>query len=128
LRRKPLRLRYSPRFPAPVWRLGHAGAIPYLIEFLRGQREVAQAFALPSSISGLGVRRYGFHGLSYEYIASVFAQFDQEAASGRTIVAHLGNRSSMCAMMDGKSVASTMGFTAVDFCAGGVRSHLEIAL
>ncbi|SAL83822.1 acetate kinase [Caballeronia terrestris] len=89
--------------------------------FHRGQPEVAQAFALPASISGLGVRRYGFHGLSYEYIASVLAQFDQKAASGRTIVAHLGNGSSMCAMVDGKSVASTMGFTAVDGLPMGTR-------
>jgi acetate kinase len=89
--------------------------------FHRVQPEVAQAFALPPSITGTGVRRYGFHGLSYEYIASVLAQFDHKAASGRTIVAHLGNGSSMCAMVDGKSVASTMGFTAVDGLPMGTR-------
>jgi len=82
---------------------------------------VAQAFALPPAITELGVRRYGFHGLSYEYIASVLAQFDAKAAAGRTIVAHLGNGSSMCAMVGGRSVASTMGFTAVDGLPMGTR-------
>ncbi|QVQ27035.1 acetate/propionate family kinase [Achromobacter deleyi] len=90
--------------------------------FHRGQAEVAQAFALPQSITELGVRRYGFHGLSYEYIAGVLAQFDPKAASGRTIIAHLGNGSSMCALVNGRSVASTMGFTAVDGLPMGTRS------
>jgi acetate kinase len=89
--------------------------------FHRAQPEVAQAFALPPSITELGVRRYGFHGLSYEYIASVLAQFDAKAAAGRTIVAHLGNGSSMCAMVGGRSVASSMGFTAVDGLPMGTR-------
>ncbi|SAL12933.1 acetate kinase [Caballeronia choica] len=89
--------------------------------FHRVQPEVAQAFALPASITALGVRRYGFHGLSYEYIASVLDQFDPKAAAGRTIVAHLGNGSSMCAMVAGRSVASTMGFTAVDGLPMGTR-------
>jgi acetate kinase len=90
--------------------------------FHRGQAEVAQAFALPQSITELGVRRYGFHGLSYEYIAGVLAQFDPKAASGRAIIAHLGNGSSMCALVNGRSVASTMGFTAVDGLPMGTRS------
>ena len=85
------------------------------------QDEVAQAFALPPAITERGVRRYGFHGLSYEYIASVLGQFDPKAAAGRTIVAHLGNGSSMCAMVGGRSVASTMGFTAVDGLPMGTR-------
>jgi len=89
--------------------------------FHRAQPEVAQAFALPPSITGLGVRRYGFHGLSYEYIASVLPQFDPKAAAGRTVVAHLGNGSSMCAMAGGRSMASTMGFTAVDGLPMGTR-------
>jgi acetate kinase len=54
---------------------------------------------------------YGFHGLSYEYIADVLPQFDPKAGAGRTVVAHLGNGSSMCAMVNGRSMASTMGFT-----------------
>jgi acetate kinase len=89
--------------------------------FHRGQPDVAQAFALPSAITDRGVRRYGFHGLSYEYIASVLERYDPRAASGRTIVAHLGNGSSMCAMVGAKSVASTMGFTAVDGLPMGTR-------
>ncbi|WP_218511419.1 acetate/propionate family kinase [Variovorax sp. dw_308] len=90
--------------------------------FHRAQPEAAQAFALPASITGLGVRRYGFHGLSYEYVASVLPQFDARAATGRTIVAHLGNGASMCAMAAGRSLASTMGFTAVDGLPMGTRS------
>lgn len=89
--------------------------------FHRAQPEVAQSFALPPSITGLGVRRYGFHGISYEYIASVLPTVDPKAAAGRTVVAHLGNGSSMCAMVGGRSVASTMGFTAVDGLPMGTR-------
>lgn len=89
--------------------------------FHRTQPEVAQAYALPSSITDRGVRRYGFHGLSYEYIASVLPDFDPRGASGRTVVAHLGNGSSMCALVGGRSVASTMGFTAVDGLPMGTR-------
>jgi len=90
--------------------------------FHRAQSEVAQAFALPRSITDRGVRRYGFHGLSYEYIAGVLPEHDAAAAAGRTIVLHLGNGSSMCAMKHGRSVASTMGFTAVDGLPMGTRS------
>ncbi len=82
---------------------------------------VAQAFALPKAITDRGVRRYGFHGLSYEYIASVLPQHDERAARGRTVVLHLGNGSSMCAIAQGRSVASTMGFTAVDGLPMGTR-------
>ena len=79
------------------------------------------AFALPKAITDLGVRRYGFHGLSYEYIAQVLPQFDERAARGKTVVLHLGNGSSMCAIADGRSVASTMGFTAADGLPMGTR-------
>jgi len=89
--------------------------------FHRAQPEVAQAFALPRSITERGVRRYGFHGLSYEYIASVLPRYDAKAAAGKTVVLHLGNGSSMCAMAGGRSVASTMGFTAVDGLPMGTR-------
>ncbi|QNK02128.1 acetate/propionate family kinase [Dyella telluris] len=89
--------------------------------FHRTQPELAQAFALPAAITDRGVRRYGFHGLSYEYIASVLPTFDAKAARGRTVVAHLGNGSSMCAMVNGRSVASTMGFTAVEGLPMGTR-------
>jgi acetate kinase len=82
---------------------------------------VAQAFALPKAITDRGVRRYGFHGLSYEYIAEALPQHDERAARGKTVVLHLGNGSSMCAMAGGRSVASTMGFTAVDGLPMGTR-------
>lgn len=90
--------------------------------FHRTQPDVARAYALPPAITQRGVKRYGFHGLSYEYIASVLPQMDPKAATGRTIVAHLGNGSSMCALVNGRSVASTMGFTAVDGLPMGTRS------
>jgi acetate kinase len=89
--------------------------------FHRGQSEVAQSFALPPEITERGVRRYGFHGLSYEHIARVLPEHDPRAATGRTVVAHLGNGSSLCAMDAGRSVASTMGFTAVDGLPMGTR-------
>lgn len=89
--------------------------------FHRRQPELAQMFALPPAITERGVRRYGFHGLSYEYIASVLPQLAPEAAAGRVVVAHLGNGASLCAMHGGRSVASTMGFTAVDGLPMGTR-------
>jgi acetate kinase len=85
------------------------------------QPEIAQAFALPLTITHRGVRRYGFHGLSYEYIASVLPSFEPKAAAGRVVVAHLGNGASMCALHAGKSVATTMGFTAADGLPMGTR-------
>ena len=90
--------------------------------FHRNQPEVAQAFALPPAITDRGVLRYGFHGLSYEYIASVLPEVDPRAAAGRSVVLHLGNGASMCAIHAGRSVASTMGFSAVDGLPMGTRS------
>jgi acetate kinase len=90
--------------------------------FHRSQPEVAQRFALPRSITKMGVRRYGFHGLSYEFIANVLPQHLGERADGRVIVAHLGNGASMCAMKERHSVATTMGFTAVEGLMMGTRS------
>jgi acetate kinase len=89
--------------------------------FHRGQPELAQMFALPMQLHDEGVRRYGFHGLSYEYIASMLPRLDPRAATGRTVVCHLGNGASMCALLVGRSVASTMGFTAVDGLPMGTR-------
>jgi acetate kinase len=86
------------------------------------QPAVARTFALPRRYTEEGVLRYGFHGLSYEYIASVLPGADAKAAAGRTVVAHLGNGASMCAIKGGRSVTSTMGFTAVDGLAMGTRS------
>ena len=76
---------------------------------------------MPEELHEAGVRRYGFHGLSYEYIASVLPQFDAKAASGKTVVLHLGNGASMCAIEAGRSVASTMGFTALEGLPMGTR-------
>jgi len=89
--------------------------------FHRTQPAVAQTFALPHRYAEEGIMRYGFHGLSYEYIASVLPGTDNRAATGRTVVAHLGNGASMCAIRDGKSIATTMGFTAVDGLPMGTR-------
>ncbi len=83
--------------------------------------EVSQRFALPREFHHAGVQRYGFHGLSYEYIASRLPQVDRHAAKGRTVVMHLGNGASMCALQHGHSVASTMGFTALDGLPMGTR-------
>ncbi len=83
--------------------------------------DVARRFAIPAELHDAGVRRYGFHGLSYEYIGSILPEHDSRAAAGRAVVCHLGNGSSMCAMEAGKSVTSTMGFTAVDGLAMGTR-------
>ena len=83
--------------------------------FHHTESEVATAFALPRRLAAEGVRRYGFHGLSYEYIASVLPDLlGAAAADGRVVVAHLGSGASMCAMHRRKSVATTMGFTALD--------------
>lgn len=90
--------------------------------FHRTQPIVAELFALPKHFYDEGVRRYGFHGLSYQYIARRLAEIAPEAAAGRTVVAHLGSGVSMCAMRDGRSMASTMGFTALDGCPMGTRS------
>ena len=90
--------------------------------FHRTIPEVAQLFALPPRFAAAGVRRYGFHGLSYEYVASVLPALDSRAAAGRTVVFHLGNGSSMCALEGGRSVATTMGFTAVDGLPMGTRT------
>lgn len=89
--------------------------------FHHGQSEVVAQFALPQSVTQAGVRRYGFHGLSYEYIASVLPSLHPRLADGRVIVAHLGNGASLCAMQGGRSVASTMGFSALDGLAMGTR-------
>ena len=87
--------------------------------FHRTHPKVADAYALPWDLYERGVRRYGFHGLSYEYVASVLPS---EIASGRVVVAHLGSGASMCAMRAGQSLDSTMGFTAVDGLPMGTRT------
>jgi acetate kinase len=101
---------------------------PHLIQvacfdtaFHRTNPVVAQNFALPRSLTEEGVRRYGFHGLSYEFIARQLPKFDPQAAKGKVVVAHLGSGASMCAMLAGKSITSTMGFSALDGVPMGTR-------
>jgi len=122
----PLAPLHQPHNLAPIkLLLERAPALPQVAcfdtSFHRSNPEIAQMFALPAELHAQGVRRYGFHGLSYEYIASVLPGFDTGAASGRTVVLHLGNGASMCALQAGKSVASTMGFTAVEGLPMGTR-------
>jgi acetate kinase len=89
--------------------------------FHRGQPDVAQIVPLPREIRDAGVQRYGFHGLSYEYIASMLPQVAPEIAERRVIVAHLGSGASLCAMKARRSVDSTLGFTALDGLCMGTR-------
>lgn len=89
--------------------------------FHRGQPAVAQLVPLPREIRAAGVQRYGFHGLSYEFISSVLPAVAPEVARGRVIVAHLGNGASLCALRDGRSVDCTLGFTALDGLCMGTR-------
>lgn len=89
--------------------------------FHHGHPEVADHYAIPGSLHLEGVRRYGFHGLSYEYIAQRLAGIAPEIAKGRVVVAHLGSGASMCAISGGKSLDSTMGFTGLDGLPMGTR-------
>jgi acetate kinase len=90
--------------------------------FHRNHPEVADRYAIPDGYYQEGMRRYGFHGLSYEYIASRLQELDPELARGRVVACHLGSGASMCAISGGRSVDSTMGFTAVDGLPMGTRT------
>lgn len=90
--------------------------------FHRGHEALADRYALPERFYSGGVRRYGFHGISYEYIASRLPEVAPEIAAGRVIVAHLGSGASMCALTKGRSVESTLGFTALDGLPMGTRA------
>lgn len=90
--------------------------------FHRTQPKVSEMFGIPDEYFKSGVRRYGFHGLSYEYIVSKMHEIDPAISDGRLIAAHLGNGASMCAIDGGKSIATTMGFTALDGLPMGTRS------
>ncbi len=89
--------------------------------FHRSNPELNQRFALPQRLFDRGVRRYGFHGLSYESIIDQLRTLDADAAAGRVVVAHLGNGASMCAMQGGQSVATTMSFSPLDGLPMGTR-------
>lgn len=90
--------------------------------FHRSNPELAQLYGLPWALHEEGVRRYGFHGLSYEYIAQRLPEVAPGVADGRVVVLHLGNGASACALQGGRSIASSMGFTAVDGLPMGTRS------
>lgn len=122
----PLAPLHQPHNLAPMRRiLERLPALPQVAcfdtAFHRTNPDLAQRFALPAELHEAGIRRYGFHGLSYEYIASVLGEFDSRAATGRTVVLHLGNGASMCALQSGRSITSTMSFTAVDGLPMGTR-------
>lgn len=89
--------------------------------FHRGHSAVADHYAIPEHFFAEGVRRYGFHGLSYEYVSGRLPEVAPEIANGRIIVAHLGSGASLCALREGKSVESTLGFTALDGLPMGTR-------
>ncbi len=89
--------------------------------FHRGQPRVNDVYALPPAFYDEGVRRYGFHGLSYEHIAECLPEVSPRLAGGRVVIAHLGNGASMCAIVAGRAVASTMGFSALDGLPMGTR-------
>jgi acetate kinase len=123
----PLAPLHQPHNLAPIRRaLERAPELPQVAcfdtSFHRTHPEVAQIFALPAELREAGVMRYGFHGLSYEYIASKLPEVAPTAAKGKSVVLHLGNGASMCAIDAGRSIASTMGFTAVDGLPMGTRS------
>jgi acetate kinase len=122
----PLAPLHQPHNLAPIRAiLEHAPKLPQVAcfdtAFHRSQATVVQSFALPRRYFTEGVRRYGFHGLSYEYIAAEMRRLAPDIAEAKLIVAHLGNGASLCAIHNGRSVASTMGFTAVDGLMMGTR-------
>lgn len=90
--------------------------------FHHTQSHIERTYAIPRKYTEEGIKRYGFHGLSYEYITSVLPAYDKNLALGRVVIAHLGNGASMCAVNAGKSIATTMGFTAVCGLPMGTRS------
>jgi len=123
---EPLAPLHQPHNLAPIRALAaHAPDLPQIAcfdtGFHHGQAPVAQAFAIPRALSKEGVRRYGFHGISYEYIVSRLCEIAPHLAERRLVLAHLGNGASLCAVREGRSVANTMGFTAVEGLAMGTR-------
>ena len=117
---------HQPHNLAPIRSLlGSSPTLPQVAcfdtAFHRTHDAVADHYAIPHQLHAEGVRRYGFHGLSYEYIARTLPKVAPEIAKGRVIVAHLGSGASMCALKGGRSAESTMGFTALDGLPMGTR-------
>lgn len=122
----PLAPLHQPNNLAPIYAiLDHQPDLPQVAcfdtSFHRGQSRVANHYAIPERFYAEGVRRYGFHGLSYEYVAGRLREVAPDIANGRVIVAHLGSGASLCALFEGKSVECTMGFTALDGLPMGTR-------
>jgi acetate kinase len=122
----PLAPLHQPHNLAPIKAI--ASAVPVIRQvacfdtgFHQSQRPIAQAYALPRELSDSGIRRYGFHGLSYEFVSTRLGVVSPEHAGKRIIIAHLGNGASLCAIHEGRSVATTMGFTAVEGLVMGTR-------
>jgi len=90
--------------------------------FHRGHPEISDRFAIPRHFYDEGVRRYGFHGLSYEYVSGALRDLAPEVAAGRVVIVHLGSGASACGLKDGRSQETTMGFTALDGLPMGTRS------
>ena len=123
----PLAPLHQPHNLAPIEAIAEAAPhIPQVAcfdtAFHRTQPALAQEFALPRDLTAAGVRRYGFHGLSYDYIVTRLKETEPDLARARLVIAHLGNGASLCAVHEGRSVASTMGFTAVDGLMMGTRT------
>lgn len=122
----PLAPLHQPHNLAPITALAarHPG-LPQVACFDTGfhatNPRISRLYGLPKALTDDGLQRFGFHGLSYEYIAGELPRIDPRAASGRTIIAHLGNGASLCGLINGKSVASTMGFSALDGLLMGTR-------
>jgi acetate kinase len=122
----PLAPLHQPHNLAAIWAAMAANpSVPQVAcfdtAFHQTQLPVATRFAIPQALSQEGLRRYGFHGLSYEYVARTLEQLDSNMAAGRVIAAHLGNGASLCGMAGGLSIDTTMGFTALDGLMMGTR-------
>jgi acetate kinase len=123
----PLAPLHQPHNLAPIATIAEAAPqIPQVAcfdtAFHRSQPRLAQMFGLPRKLTETGIRRYGFHGLSYEYVSGHLRELAPALADKRVIIAHLGNGASLCAVHEGRSVATTMGFTAVDGLVMGTRT------
>ncbi|HEX3349635.1 MAG TPA: acetate/propionate family kinase [Acetobacteraceae bacterium] len=122
----PLAPLHQPHNLAPIRAIAKAAAhirqvACFDTAFHRAQDPLVQLFAIPRALTEAGVRRYGFHGLSYEFVSGRLCTLAPEIAAGRVIIGHLGNGASLCAVREGRSVANTMGFTAVDGLMMGTR-------
>jgi acetate kinase len=122
----PLAPLHQPHNLAPIKAIAGAGSVMRQVAcfdtgFHQSQPPLAQTYALPRELTETGIRRYGFHGLSYEFVSARLRLVSPEHADKRIIIAHLGNGASLCALLNGRSVATTMGFTAIEGLVMGTR-------